>query len=155
VIGVVRFLQLLALGLWVGEIAFFSFVAAPAIFAVLGAERAGPVVSVIFPRYYALGTGAAAVALAATLVLARRGERPGWWTGAAGCVALGLAATLWAATVVHPRAQRLRMALQSAGRAPSEDEAFRRAHRDAVALNAAALVAGLAGLGLSAGALRQ
>jgi uncharacterized membrane protein len=155
VIGVVRFLHLLALGLWVGEIAFFSFIAAPAIFAALGPERAGPVVSAMFPRYYALGTAAAVVALASSLLLARHADRPGWWTAAAGCVALGLAATLWAGTVVHPRAQRLRIASQSAGRPPSEDDAFRRAHRDAVLLNAAALLAGLAGLGLSAGALRQ
>jgi len=155
VIGILRFLHLLTLGIWVGEIAFFSFVAAPAIFTTLGPERAGVVVSAIFPRYYALGTAAAVVALASSLLLARHADRPGWWTGAAGCVALGLGAMLWAATVVHPRAQRLRVTLQAAGRAPSEDDGFRRAHRDAVLLNAGALLAGLAGLGLSAGALRQ
>jgi len=155
VIGLVRFLHLLALGVWVGKIAFFSFVVAPAIFSTLGPERAGEVVSGIFPRYYAVGTAAAAVAVATSLLLARRAAFPGWWRGVAVSVALGLAAMLWAATVVHPRAQRLRVTLQASGQAPSGNDAFRRAHRDAVVLNAAALLAGLVGLGLTAGALRE
>jgi uncharacterized membrane protein len=155
VIGLVRFLHLLALGLWVGEIAFFSFVVAPAIFAALGPARAGDVVSGIFPRYYALGTAAAVIALGSSLVLGRRAASPGSWRGVTACVGVGLALTLWAAIVVHPRAQRLRVTLQAAGTVPSESDAFRRAHRDAVLLNAAALLAGLAGLGLSAAALRQ
>ena len=152
--GLVRFLHLLALGLWVGEIAFFSFVVAPVIFASVP-ERAGDVVGGIFPRYYALGTAAATVALVSSLILVRRASAPGWWRGVTICVALGLAAMLWAGVVVHPKAQRLRVTLQAAGEVPATNHAFRRAHRDAVLLNAAALIAGLAGLGLSAGALRQ
>jgi hypothetical protein len=155
VIGVLRFLHLLALGLWVGEIGFFSFVVAPVLFSVLPPERAGEVVSGIFPRYYALGTAYAVVALVTSLAIARHAAPPGWWTGIAACIALGLVATLWAANVVQPRAQRLRVMLQAAGRPPAEDDAFRRAHREAVVLNAAALLAALAGLGLTARALRQ
>ena len=152
-IGLVRFLYLLALALWVGEVACFSFVVAPAVFGVLGEARAGDVVGAIFPRYYALGTAAGAVALACGVVLARRATAAAWWTGAVVALALGLAATLWAGRVVHPRAQRLRVALHARGEAPSADPAFRRAHRTAVALNGVALLAGL--VGLSAAALRQ
>jgi uncharacterized membrane protein len=155
VIGVVRFAYLLALGIWIGEIAFFSFVVAPAIFGVLGPERAGPVVGAIFPRYYALGGAAAAVALGCGVVLGRRAATSGWWSAATLSIAVGLAATLWAATVVHPRAQRLRVTLQDAGQAPAANPDFQRAHRTAVLLNATALIAGVAGLGLSAAALRQ
>ena len=152
-IGLVRSLYLLALALWVGEVACFSFVVAPAVFGVLGEARAGDVVGAIFPRYYALGTAAGAVALACGVVLARRATAAAWWTGAVVALALGLAATLWAGRVVHPRAQRLRVALHAHGEAPSADPAFRRAHRTAVALNGVALLAGL--VGLSAAALRQ
>ena len=152
-IGLVRSLYLLALALWVGEVACFSFVVAPAVFGVLGEARAGDVVGAIFPRYYALGTAAGAVALACSVVLARRATAAAWWTGAVVALALGLAATLWAGRVVHPRAQRLRVALHAHGEAPSADPAFRRAHRTAVALNGVALLAGL--VGLSAAALRQ
>jgi uncharacterized membrane protein len=153
--GVLRFLYLLALGVWVGQMAFFSFVAAPAIFGVLGPARAGDVVGVIFPRYYALGTGAAVTALVCGLGLVRRTATPGWWIAAVCSVALGLAATAWAATVVHPRAQRLRGTLQAAGQTPSADPEFQHEHLVAVALNASALLAALVGLGLSAAALRE
>src|SRR5205823_1160335 len=104
VIGLLRVLYLLALALWVGEIACFSFVVAPAVFGVLGAARAGDVVAAIFPRYYALGAAAGAVALACGIVLGRRAPAGGWWTGTVLVLALGLAATLWAGRVVHPRA---------------------------------------------------
>jgi hypothetical protein len=152
-LGLVRFLYLLALALWLGEIVFFSFVVAPAIFGVLGAARAGPVVAAIFPRYYAIGAAAAAVALGCAALLGRR-SGGGWWGGVFACLVVGLVATAWAGAVVHPRAQRLRVAIEAAGGAPGEDTAFRRAHRTAVALNAAALVAGVAALGASAAALR-
>ncbi len=76
----VRFLYLLALAVWVGEIVFFSFVVAPAVFGVLDGPRAGAVVSAIFPRYYALGATAGAVAVACAVVLARRATAGGWWT---------------------------------------------------------------------------
>jgi uncharacterized membrane protein len=155
VIGLVRFVYLLALAVWVGEIVFFSFIVAPAVFGVLEGPRAGAVVGAIFPRYYALGAVAGVVAIACALVLARRATVAGWWTAAVVALALGLAATLWAGLVVAPRTQRLRVALEARGQTPSADEGFARAHRAAVALNGTALLAGLVGLGLSAAGLRQ
>jgi len=154
VIGLVRFLYLLALGLWIGDIAAFSFVVAPALFTTLGPATAGDAVAAIFPRYYALSAGAAGVALVGALVLARAAASPGWWTAGVMSVALGLGATVWAAAIVHPRAQQLRVALHAAGRAPAESADFRHAHRLAVALNGVALVGAIAGLGFSAATMR-
>ena len=153
-IGLVRFLHLLALGLWIGEIAAFSFVVAPALFTALAPAAAGEAVAAIFPRYYALGAGAAGVALVGALVLARAAASPGWWTAGAMSVALGLAATVWAGVVVHPRAEQLRVALHAAGRAPAESAEFRHVHGLAVTLNGVALVAAIAGLGFSATTMR-
>ena len=68
---------------------------------------------------------------------------------------IGLAATLWAGTVVHPRARRLRAAMEAAGDDSPAAAEFRRLHGRAVALNGAALLAGVVGLGLSAAALRH
>jgi len=131
---------------------------AAAILDVLGGVRtpsdAAVAVGVSLPRYYALGVGAAATAVACAAVLARHAAAPGWWRAATVALALGLAATAWAGAVAHPRAQRLRAA-QAAGQAPADRDAFRAAHRLAVVLNGAALLAALAGLGLSAAALRQ
>ena len=151
---VVLFVYLLALAFWLGEIAAFSFVVAPALFAALGPATAGEAVAVIFPRYYALGVGTAGIALASSLVLARVAATPRWWTAGAMSVGIGLAATVWAAAIVHPRAERLRVALHAAGRVPAESADFRHAHRLAVALNGVALVGAIAGLGFSAATMR-
>jgi len=152
VIGAVRFVLLLALGLWIGEIVFFSFVVAPTLFGSLGAARAGEVTSLLFPRYYALGTTAAILATVSAAALARRAA---WGTAAALVLGVGLVATLWAGLVVHPRAQRARTAVLAAGGAPGDDETFRRAHRDAVALNGVALLAALTGLALVCAGLHE
>lgn len=154
-IGVVRFLFLLALGCWLGAIVFFSFVVAPSLFGTLDPQTAGMAVSAIFPQYYALGMAAASLALAGALVLWRRGAARGRWRAAAGALAVGLVATAWAGGVVQPRAQRLRVAAHAAGRMAGEDPAFRDAHRRAIVLNAAALVAALVGLACGAAALRE
>src|SRR5437764_14086099 len=55
----------LALTAWVGSILFFSFVVAPVIFPVLGAQAGGRFVRALFPRYYAWGAISGAVALPA------------------------------------------------------------------------------------------
>src|SRR5207247_2237219 len=81
---------------WAGGAAGLSVVVSPGVFGALGAARAGDVVAAIFPRYYALGAAAGAVALACGIVLGRRAPAGGWWTGTVLVLALGLAATLWA-----------------------------------------------------------
>ena len=154
-IGLVRFLYLLAVGLWIGEIAAFSFLVAPAVFRVLDSAAAGDVVGAIFPRYYLLGAVAGATACGLGLVLANASGNPRWWLAAVAVLGVGLAATVWAGMVVQPRARSLRVAMQAAGPESPAAAEFRRLHGRAVALNGAALLAGLVGLGLSAGALRQ
>ena len=97
---------------------------------------------------------ATSLELATGLVLARDAGG-GWWRGALVAIAIGLAATSWAGGVVQPRARRLRAAMQAAGESSPEAAAFRRLHGRAVALNAAALLAALVGLGCSAAAVRS
>ena len=153
--GLLRFACLLGLAVWIGGVVCFSFIVAPAIFGVLGAARAGDVVGVIFPRYYAVGAGAAATAVACALGLARRAERPARWRVAAIVMGIGLAVMVWAGAVVAPRAGRLRATLAAVGEEPGANAEFRRLHAAAVVLNGVALVAGVLGLGLSAAALRE
>lgn len=51
-----RFLELLALGLWLGALVFFSFMVAPAAFAVLPSRQlAGDLVGHLLPRLHLLG----------------------------------------------------------------------------------------------------
>jgi uncharacterized membrane protein len=154
-VSVVRFLYLLALGVWVGEVAFFSFVVAPSVFGVLPSSDAGRVVGAIFPRYYLLGAAVATIALVCALVLGRQAAFARWWTAAALAIAIGLASTVYAGVVVHPHAQRVRAAAEARGQAPASVDEFRRAHGLAMILNSLALLGGLVGLGVSAAALRH
>ena len=61
---ILRFIYLLSIALWIGGMAFFSFMAAPSIFHVLAREEAGKVVADIFPKYYWQGIICGAIALA-------------------------------------------------------------------------------------------
>lgn len=149
-----RFVYLLALAVWVGEVVFFSFGVAPTLFRHLGPAAAGEAVGAVFPRYYALGMASGGVALAGALALGRGAVAPGWWRLAALAIAIGLAATVWAGVVVHPQARRARPPAAADELAPPSEE-FRRAHGLAVGLNGVALLGGLAGLACSAAALRH
>lgn len=63
-----RFLELLALGLWLGGMVFFAFIFAPAAFAALPTrEQAGNLVGLLLPRLYLLGTLCAAAYLVGLL----------------------------------------------------------------------------------------
>ncbi len=63
---ILRFLEVLALGTWVGAIVFLSFVVAPGAFATLATrEQAGAVVSMALTRLHFLGYVAGVVALVA------------------------------------------------------------------------------------------
>jgi hypothetical protein len=154
-VSVVRFLYLLALGVWIGEVVFFSFVVAPSVFGVLPSADAGRVVGAIFPRYYLLGGAAGTIALVCALVLGRQAAFARWWMAAALAIGVGLASTAYAGAVVHPHAQRVRAAAEARGEAPASVDEFRRAHGLAMILNSIALLAGLVGLGVSAAALRH
>ena len=147
--GALRFLILMALAIWIGAIAFFSFVAAPVLFQVLGPTRAGEVVTVLLPRYYVLGAGAATVTMLGAAVLGRR------WRATAVAAGLGLAVTVWAGWVVTPQAHGARTRLQAAGQDPGTDPEFRRLHAVAMTLNAVALAAGLGALAMASAASRR
>ncbi|SEV99267.1 DUF4149 domain-containing protein [Halobacterium jilantaiense] len=112
-----------ALGVWLGSIVFFSFVAAPALFSELGSERAGDAVNVVFPRYYVFGVAMAAVALAAWIVgpLAFGTTEPPLAADAG--VFMGAAANIYARYVLVPK-------MEAAG-----SDAFAQYHKQSVALN--------------------
>ena len=151
----VRFVYLMTVGAWIGVMTFFSFVVAPAAFTALAAPQAGDLVGVIFPRYYGIGVGLGVAAFAAALFLRVRSQRPTTWTVALLALVLAIAASAWAGAVVHPRARRLRTALQNPAAAAEVREEFDHAHRTAVVLNGVAMVAALGSLGAAAAAFRQ
>jgi len=142
-VRVVRTLAVIAVAGWLGIMAFFALGVAPLVFRALDRAVAGEAVAAVLPRYYAWGIALCAFALAASVIQVVSGAdgrlRP--LAAAALCgVMLGL--LVWASAVVLPRAETARRA--------HEDGTFARAHRAAVRLNTATMVAGAALLVLEA-----
>jgi uncharacterized membrane protein len=148
------FLHLVALGTWLGETIFFSFVVAPTLFGSLPTEQAGAAVGLIFPGYYLLGY-ACGVVVVLTAAGLRSRLRPagGRWLGAALVAGGSLLACLYAGLMIQPRASALRPQLHDPQSAPSVREEFDALHRRAVQLNGAVLLGGLVIAGLLAAEL--
>jgi uncharacterized membrane protein len=129
----------LALAVMVGGIVFFSFVVAPVIFRVLGAESGGRFVRALFPRYYQWNAILGAIALPAFVA----GplcfpEYRGIGVGVQSAVLLAcVLIMLYGGNSLVPQINQARDA------GPSSHDRFERLHRRSVLLNAAAMVGGI------------
>ena len=145
---ILRFIQMFALGTWVGSIIFLSFVVAPALFALLSSlDEAGQVVGFALTRLHLIGMIAAIAYLIA-----------GWWLvgsprvlvrpGGLAVVAM-LALTIVSQQVVRPRMTRLRTEMGSIEATPAESPLrakFDSLHAAAVRLEGAVLLLGIAAI---------
>ena len=158
-----RVVHLLSVSLWVGSVAFFSFVVAPAIFKALPKEQAGDVVGAIFPTYYWVGHLCGAVALGA-LLLATRWD--GWSVRAASAglvLVVMLGANIYAGFVIQPKVHAVKSEMRQA-EAPAQGvvppppyelkERFDKYHKLSVQLNAVVLFGGFLVLILSSVGLK-
>jgi uncharacterized membrane protein len=148
---IARYLEVLALGTWVGSILYLSFVVAPAVFSTLASrDQAGTIVGLVLGRLHLLGYVAGVVFLIAAAVEARslRGlARP-----AAAAVVLMLALTSVSQQRISPRMARLRTEMVSVDRTPRENPSrveFDRLHRISVRLESSVLILGLVALFLT------
>jgi len=152
-----RLLPAAAILVWLGIMAFFAGVVAPAAFSTLDREAAGRFVSAVFPRYYAVGAGLGGLALAGVGLRLALGPRRPWDGLPLLLVAVMLATTLYAWLVVLPAAQAAREALRQSAAVPgvvsTEALAFARLHRLSGVLNGAVMLAGV--LTLAAVGLRR
>ncbi len=141
----------LALSLWVGAMVFFTFIAAPALFAGLPRDQAARAVGAIFPKYYLIGYVAGTVILVASVLRARRPaylagytvrRAPSRWPVLAAAVMLVL--TLYAGLVLLPEAQQLQAQIPTfeTDQMTPAREAFQRIHGITWALNLVVLVLG-------------
>jgi len=139
----VRWLYLMALIVWVGEIVFFSFVVAPGLFRTFPVAEAGRAVGAVFPTYYRIGYACGMLLLVTSVLVGGGAAAGGWWRVNSGVAAVMLAATLYAGVGIQPRAAALRPQLHAPETPPSVQEEFDRLHRRAVQLNGAVLLGGL------------
>ena len=150
----IKWLYLIALIVWVGEVVFFSFVVAPAMFRTFPTADAGRAVGAVFPTYYRVGYVCGALLLLTNLFLLGSATARAWWGVNAALAAVMLAATLYAGFVIQPRAAELRPQIHDPAPPPGAKEEFDRLHRLAVQLNGAVLVCGAVASVITARALR-
>jgi uncharacterized membrane protein len=152
---ILRFVQVFALGTWVGAGLFLSFAVAPGAFAVLATrEQAGAVVGMSLGRLHLLGLVAGVLYVAATLALE---PRPGTLLRAPVLlVFFMLVLTLVSQYGISMHLAELRAQMATAhgslDAAPEDDALrvqFNRLHRVSVWLESAVLLAGLAALYLT------
>jgi len=144
----IQFIYILSLAVWIGGIVFFSFFTAPAVFKTLDREKAGEVVGVIFPKYYALGYTCSVLSMAALLVAGGGFPRLHFilLAAMAGC-------TFYSGLIVGPRAKHLKEQIKSQDDPQQKDalkSQFDKTHTLSVRLNGTVLVLGLGVLWLTA-----
>ena len=145
---VLRSIEFLCLGLWLGSDVFLSFVVAPGAFRVLGSrDAAGAMVGFALGRMHLLGVICGVVFLLARL--ARTRTFATFVAPVALCVVLMVALTVASQVGVSPRMAMLRVQMGSiqatAQGSPLLGE-FSRLHRISVSLESGVLLAGFVAL---------
>ena len=108
---ILRYLEFLSLGTWVGSIVFLSFVVAPGAFALFSRDQAGALVGLALGRLHILGLICGVVYLAAHVAVAR--SLPAFVELAAVAIILMLALTLVSQYWVSPGLAGLRAEMKS------------------------------------------
>jgi hypothetical protein len=134
----------LALSLWVGGIALFTFVVTPVIFRTQGRDAAGKVVGSIFPVYFRYGLVLAALALLARIAAGEAFHGARQWVGTL-LVATAILLTGYQAFGLVPRMEQVKRSVPSFETAPPEDPArkdFSRLHGISMGVNLLVLLEG-------------
>jgi hypothetical protein len=143
---VLRFIYLLSVALWIGGMAFFSFLAAPSIFKVLPRETAGTVVADIFPKYYWQGIICGVIALGTSFAL---GIRERWnilLIVRTIMIAVMVIGILYAVIILQPQIQAVKAQTTSFESLSPTDPLrleFGRLHGRSFSVNAAVLLLGV------------
>jgi hypothetical protein len=150
--NILRFIQFLALGTWVGSIIYFSFAVAPALFATLSSrDQAGAVVGIALGRLHHLGVIAGVLYIVDSLGLARS-PRVFVQPAVVAVIAM-LVFTIISQHRVTPRMAQLRTQMVSVDATPPDNPLraeFDRLHKVSVRLEGSVLLLGLIALFLAA-----
>jgi uncharacterized membrane protein len=145
---ILRTIEFLALGLWLGGDAFLSFVVAPGAFSVLGSrDSAGMMVGYSLARLHYAGIFLGVLFLFARLLCTR--DFPSFATAASLCVVLMVILTAASQFTVSNRMERLKREMVSVQNTAANDPRrleFNRLHHFSVAYEGAVLLLGFAGM---------
>jgi hypothetical protein len=143
---VLRFIYLLSIALWIGGMAFFSFLAAPSIFKVLPREMAGNVVADIFPKYYWQGIICGVIALGTSCALGIRERWNVLLIVRTIIIAVMVIGVLYSVVILQPKVQAVKAQITSfESLAPTDPLRleFGRLHGRSFSVNAAVLLLGV------------
>src|SRR6202049_5259058 len=144
---IVRFLQFLTLGTWIGAVLYFGAIVAPAAFSVLTPDQAGALVGLTVGRLHLMGIVAGVIYLLVTAIWARSAAallRP-----ASLLVVIMVVLTFISQYWVSGTMEGARGPMGSVAATPATNElraSFDRLHRISVNLEMAVLAAGLLAL---------
>jgi uncharacterized membrane protein len=145
---ILRAIEFLTLGLWLGADAFLSFVVAPGAFAILGnRDAAGMMVGYSLARLHFAGIFLGLLFLVARLL--RTCDFGSFTTAAALCVVLMVILTAASQFTVSNRMERLKKQMVSVQNTPENDPSrveFNRLHHISVAYEGSVLLIGFAGM---------
>ena len=136
----------LALSLWVGGIALFTFIVTPAIFRTHGRDAAGRIVGSIFPAYFRYGLVLAALALLARIVAGEAFHGVRQWIGTL-LIATAILLTGYQAYGLTPRMEQVKRSVASFETVSPRDPArmeFSRLHGISMIVNLVVLLEGVA-----------
>jgi hypothetical protein len=146
-----RFLQVIALGSWMGSIIFFSFAVAPGVFGILASrDEAGAVVGFALGRLHLMGLIAAIVYVVAALGFA--GSLKALSKPPALAVLAMFFLTFASQRIVIPRMEALRVQMGSVAATPTGSPLrveFDRLHGVSVKMEGAVLLIGLVAMFLT------
>jgi hypothetical protein len=134
----------LALSLWVGGIALFTFVVTPVIFRTQGRDAAGKIVGAIFPLYFRYGLLFAGIALIARIFAGEAFHGARQWAGTI-LIVTALLLTGYQAFGLTPRMERAKQSVASFEAVPPDDPArkeFSRLHGISMVANLVVLLEG-------------
>jgi uncharacterized membrane protein len=153
-INILRFIQVFALGTWVGSIFYFSAAVAPAVFRVLQSQdQAGLLVEFTLRRLHTLGVVAGVIFLlaSAAMAMSASGSDKSFFLPVAGVLVM-LVLTIVSQHVIIARMMNLRRQMVSVAATPPENPLrveFNHLHRISVQLEGATLLIGFASLYLT------
>ena len=136
----------LALSLWVGGMALFTFVVTPVIFRTQGRDAAGKIVGAIFPLYFRYVLVLTAVALTARVVAGEAFHGVRQWIGTV-LILTALLLSCYQAYGLAPQIERVKQSVSSFEAAPADDlsrKEFARLHGISMVVNLAILLEGVA-----------
>jgi len=134
----------LAVSLWVGGIALFTFVVTPILFRTQGRDAAGKIVGTIFPTYFRYGMVWLGIALLARIFAGEAFHGARQWIGT-GMIVIALVLTGYQAYGLTPRMERVKQSVQSFEATPPGNSArkeFSRLHGISMVVNLVVLLEG-------------